>query len=318
MRLGGGMRAGARARPGGLRAAYVTEQPGPGADGGHLDQQGEPITSDVRGGDTGDDPQLPGPSPSMASTAKNPDDPGIALRERRPAALRGVATARTDGRGVEGVDVPYRFTGSDDRRPWPRAPRCDVPIDIVRHQAKLEPPLSNITGLRHRRDDRGRDALRPDRLAGQSVSATGSAADQVRRLRRQERRPASPGARRGAMRVGLFAEAGLHPAAGDRGAPGPRGGGLRSRQEPSRCDQRAGRDRGLRAADRGLPDTLNADGVSQAAVQLVLRDLNGQARVGPVGALRTHDSTADCAPYGMAPWCPPRARRTSAPSRAAS
>ena len=55
-----------------------------------------------------------------------------------------VKYSRSDGRGVEGVDVPYRITGNlaatvgvgDD---------VTVPIEVVRRQAKLEPPLDNIS-----------------------------------------------------------------------------------------------------------------------------------------------------------------------------
>lgn len=55
-----------------------------------------------------------------------------------------VKYSRSDGRGVEGVDVPFRITGSlastvgvgDD---------VSVPIEVVRRQAKLEPPLDNIS-----------------------------------------------------------------------------------------------------------------------------------------------------------------------------
>jgi hypothetical protein len=55
-----------------------------------------------------------------------------------------VRYSRSDGRGVEGVDVPFRITGSlaatvgvgDD---------VTVPIEVVRRQAKLEPPLDNIS-----------------------------------------------------------------------------------------------------------------------------------------------------------------------------
>jgi hypothetical protein len=55
-----------------------------------------------------------------------------------------VKYSRSDGRGVEGVDVPFRITGSvatnvgigDD---------VTIPIEVVRRQAKLEPPLDNIS-----------------------------------------------------------------------------------------------------------------------------------------------------------------------------
>jgi hypothetical protein len=58
---------------------------------------------------------------------------------------------RTDGRNTEGVDVPYRITG-------PLAGTlhsigttgentAQVVINVVRHQAKFEPPLSNLRGI---------------------------------------------------------------------------------------------------------------------------------------------------------------------------
>lgn len=53
---------------------------------------------------------------------------------------------RTDGRSVEGVDVPHSVSGAlgsvvevDDA--------VTVPIQVVRRQAKIEPPLSGISGL---------------------------------------------------------------------------------------------------------------------------------------------------------------------------
>lgn len=54
--------------------------------------------------------------------------------------------SRSDGRGEEGVDVPHSVSGAlgsmveiDDS--------VTVPIEVVRRQAKIEPPLSGITGL---------------------------------------------------------------------------------------------------------------------------------------------------------------------------
>jgi hypothetical protein len=56
---------------------------------------------------------------------------------------------RSDGRNTEGVDVPYRISGDltivvdvgTDA-----AQNVTFPIEVVRRQAKLEPPLSNLTG----------------------------------------------------------------------------------------------------------------------------------------------------------------------------
>ena len=59
-----------------------------------------------------------------------------------------VAYRRTDGRGVQGVDVPYTISGSTTTLVAAGGTAStELAVDIVRHQAKLEPPLSNINGL---------------------------------------------------------------------------------------------------------------------------------------------------------------------------
>lgn len=50
---------------------------------------------------------------------------------------------RTDGRNTEGVDVPYRFTGALGTL-IPVNSDGDIPFIVVRHSAKLEPPLKNL------------------------------------------------------------------------------------------------------------------------------------------------------------------------------
>lgn len=59
-----------------------------------------------------------------------------------------VRYVRTDGRAQEGVDVPYTINGgmaaAVDVATSGTSP---VPIEVVRRQAKLEPPLSNIQGF---------------------------------------------------------------------------------------------------------------------------------------------------------------------------
>jgi hypothetical protein len=58
-----------------------------------------------------------------------------------------VSYYRSDGRAVEGVDVPYRISGNltvaIDALTSGTTP---IPIDVVRAQAKLEPPLVNLWG----------------------------------------------------------------------------------------------------------------------------------------------------------------------------
>jgi hypothetical protein len=54
-----------------------------------------------------------------------------------------VAFRRTDGRNTPGVDVPYSFDGGLGVTIAPNS-SAGVVFEIVRHQAKLEPPLKNL------------------------------------------------------------------------------------------------------------------------------------------------------------------------------
>jgi hypothetical protein len=52
---------------------------------------------------------------------------------------------RSDGRSQEGIDVPYRIAGKISTSvDVGTSGTSDVIIEVVRRQAKLEPPLSNI------------------------------------------------------------------------------------------------------------------------------------------------------------------------------
>jgi hypothetical protein len=55
-----------------------------------------------------------------------------------------VRYTRSDGRGVEGTDVPYRITGSLATTVG-IGDEVTFPLEVVRRQAKLEPPLDNIS-----------------------------------------------------------------------------------------------------------------------------------------------------------------------------
>jgi hypothetical protein len=57
-----------------------------------------------------------------------------------------VTFRRTDGRNTPGVDVPYGFDGAVAVT-IPAGGTGSVGIDLIRHQAKLEPPLRNLIGL---------------------------------------------------------------------------------------------------------------------------------------------------------------------------
>ena len=58
-----------------------------------------------------------------------------------------VSYYRSDGRGVQGVDVPYTISGNlSTALDVAISGTVDVPIRVVRAQAKLEPPLINLWG----------------------------------------------------------------------------------------------------------------------------------------------------------------------------
>jgi hypothetical protein len=84
-------------------------------------------------------------------------DVDVAVRNKNPnAAAPSVPSAviiksyevryfRTDGRGTEGVDVPYRITGNlTFAVDVANSGTSTFPLEIVRRQAKVEPPLSSI------------------------------------------------------------------------------------------------------------------------------------------------------------------------------
>jgi hypothetical protein len=54
---------------------------------------------------------------------------------------------RSDGRNVEGVDVPFRITGPLSSVQVLTGGASAVSLVGVRHQAKLEPPLKNLEGV---------------------------------------------------------------------------------------------------------------------------------------------------------------------------
>ncbi|MDP3718536.1 MAG: hypothetical protein Q8T13_12300 [Acidobacteriota bacterium] len=77
-----------------------------------------------------------------------------ALSTTAPTALNSVTLnryrvryRRTDGRNVEGVDVPYGFDGGTTATIVPGT-SVTVNFDLVRHQAKLERPLVTLVGGR--------------------------------------------------------------------------------------------------------------------------------------------------------------------------
>jgi len=109
--------------------------------------EGSPLLSDVRGGATGGSIVNCQTTLTLESRAKNPT---ATLGTSQDVQITGyqVSYRRSDGRGVQGVDVPYTISGNISALVAAGGQQGqDLTIDLVRHQAKLEPPLSNINGL---------------------------------------------------------------------------------------------------------------------------------------------------------------------------
>ena len=106
--------------------------------------EGTPVLSDVRG----ENGLIVNCQVAVALSArtKNPNGP-VGVAEDVRVTRYTVSFRRSDGRGVQGLDVPYTISGNLTALVPGGGDTITVPIDLVRHQAKLEPPLSNIVGL---------------------------------------------------------------------------------------------------------------------------------------------------------------------------
>jgi hypothetical protein len=103
------------------------------------------LESDVKTG-AGDDYVCP--DSVDVAVAVRPKNPGATIVQNAgDIFLRRyeVRYTRTDGRAVEGVDVPYRVSGLMTAV-VPNDGNATFSLEVVRRQAKLEPPLSQIDG----------------------------------------------------------------------------------------------------------------------------------------------------------------------------
>lgn len=117
------------------------------ASGAEPDQFGTPLLSDVQTfgsvfNDLG--------RANMRVGLKNP---GTAANPTAPSNLNAITITRfrvtyrrTDGRNTPGVDVPHPFDGAVTAT-IPADGEAAFVFDVVRNQAKLEPPLRNLRGL---------------------------------------------------------------------------------------------------------------------------------------------------------------------------
>jgi hypothetical protein len=119
---------------------------------------------------------------SVSNRAKNPNQSVPQFAMFVNIERYEVRYYRSDGRNTEGVDVPHRISGNiTTGLNAETSGGLDVPIEVVRAQAKLEPPLANLRGVTT--DALGGSALiitcfaevtlHGRTLAGQVVTASG-------------------------------------------------------------------------------------------------------------------------------------------------
>jgi hypothetical protein len=105
---------------------------------------GSVLLSDVRTNDGGvfnDNATL-----TVENISKNQNGPTLGPFNDVVIDQYRVRYLRTDGLNREGIDVPYSFNGTVNIL-VPANGLSTVPILIVRHVAKLEPPLANLTSF---------------------------------------------------------------------------------------------------------------------------------------------------------------------------
>ena len=104
--------------------------------------QGSPLSSDVRissGAVCPDFVPL-----RLENHFKNPNLANTGFRHDFTVERYEVSYFRSDGRNTQGVDVPYTITGNLAQEVREESD-ATVSLEVVRRQAKLEPPLVNLT-----------------------------------------------------------------------------------------------------------------------------------------------------------------------------
>jgi len=105
---------------------------------------GNPLTSDVRISTGSVCPDFA--SLRVENHPKNPRVSGTGFRGDIVIERYGVRYFRSDGRSTEGVDVPYSITGNVAQE-IQEGSSATLNLEVVRRQAKLEPPLRNLIAL---------------------------------------------------------------------------------------------------------------------------------------------------------------------------
>jgi hypothetical protein len=131
------------------------------------------LLSDVQtcGGVINDDAKV-----TVALTAKNANDTvtGSTLSDVLLQTFT-VHFIRADGHQVQGLDVPYDFSGALSGSVSPGTGTTDAAFVIVRHAAKEEPPLRTLvdSGGEHFIDTLAQVTVYGRTLSGSAVQATG-------------------------------------------------------------------------------------------------------------------------------------------------
>ncbi len=102
---------------------------------------GSPLDSDVQISNGGICPDIV--ELRLENHFKNPGVTNTGFRHDFTVERYEVHYFRSDGRGVEGVDVPYSITGNVSQEVVENS-AATLPLEVVRRQAKLEPPLKNL------------------------------------------------------------------------------------------------------------------------------------------------------------------------------
>ena len=104
---------------------------------------GSPLDSDVRISSGGVCPDIV--PLRVENHQRNPLNTDASFRSDIVIERYDVRYIRSDGLSTEGVDVPYRITGNVAQE-IQAGSSAVLNLEIVRRQAKLEPPLRNLAG----------------------------------------------------------------------------------------------------------------------------------------------------------------------------
>lgn len=107
---------------------------------------GQVLDSDVRTGTSGNTVTADRVTVSLANRSKNPNVTELQVARAIDVERYTVRYFRSDGRNAEGVDVPFQISGFV-RSALDIGANEDVEVEVVRAQAKLDPPLTNLKGV---------------------------------------------------------------------------------------------------------------------------------------------------------------------------